>query len=599
MKSLQFSVKAGLLIVALSAASAPAQVVVQTITLQTGWNSVYLQIDPRPTDPSAVFAGTTVTSCWAYEPPPTAPLPTGGGPTSPASPGKAQWLVWLPASNPGSVANTLHVLTGSRVYLIEASAPGTYTLYGIPNGEATTWRRGFNLGGFRVRPEPNSQPTFSNYLAPSTALSNATIWSINSAQTPVQVTNLGTTRIGANQGYWVNATGNAEYDGPVRVDALTRRGIDFGKVGLTHQVTVENLSTTTRTVTLSHETTDTVFLPGVPDNAGDVPMTRLEYGSGGQPGQIFQHAEFGTYSANLDSATLQNGHPLRVVKLEVNRNGLPPAELDRAGNGADYQAAVKLIDNTGWQLLVPVSAQVLGSNNFGGGGNSLAGLWMGDVTINNVSWVTAPLSGDNDSTTPRPVKRPFIFRVIVHSAGSGVCKLLTEVTLLWQNGTPGDPNHQPPIPPTPGHYVLATPTCTVCDGLAAGSIVDGEPFARRLSTAAFSFSGDRTLTGSLGPGGVLSDTILIAANDRLNPFRHQYHPDHDGNQSGEVYDVTRNISLLFDSSMPPNFPSPGWGDKVLTGTYSENVVGINKDTIYATGTFELRKVSSVPTLNNE
>jgi hypothetical protein len=57
--------------------------------------------------------------------------------------------------------------------------------------------------------------------------------------------------------------------------------------------------------------------------------------------------------------------------------------------------------------------------------------------------------------------------------------------------------------------------------------------------------------------------------------------------------------------MPPN----GWGDRILTGTYNEKVVGLykadfdpdsenNPDGINSRGTFVLRRVSDVQMLND-
>jgi hypothetical protein len=100
-------------------------------------------------------------------------------------------------------------------------------------------------------------------------------------------------------------------------------------------------------------------------------------------------------------------------------------------------------------------------------------------------------SAETDNVSLRPTTTAFTFPILVHLSAGGEYTMLKEVALLWQ---PPNGDAQ-----TPGRYVLATPACdpTVCDALESGSVQDGEPFARRLGTAAFSFDGDLALSGAL------------------------------------------------------------------------------------------------------
>lgn len=45
--------------------------------------------------------------------------------------------------------------------------------------------------------------------------------------------------------------------------------------------------------------------------------------------------------------------------------------------------------------------------------------------------------------------------------------------------------------------------------------------------------------------------IPLSPDDRLNPFRQKYHPDHDGDAEGEVYEIVRQLTLTFDLAPPP------------------------------------------------
>ena len=121
-----------------------------------------------------------------------------------------------------------------------------------------------------------------------------------------------------------------------------------------------------------------------------------------------------------------------------------------------------------------------------------------------------------------------------------------------------------------------------------------------MSTAAYSIpsrdsldaDGDLAMTGDLGSS--LHKTLTIPAGYRLNPFMHRFHPDH---QAGQ--DVTREFHLAFAASPPPGLVTPGWGDRVMAGTYTETLRGLHRDPIDVRGEFELHRVSRIPTLNAE
>ena len=191
----------------------------------------------------------------------------------------------------------------------------------------------------------------------------------------------------------------------------------------------------------------------------------------------------------------------------------------------------------------------------------------------------------------RTTPAQFAFPILVHLSFDGVYKFLREVTLLWD---PGDPKLN-----LPAHFVLATPDClpAVCDALEAGSIQDGQPFARRMSTAAFSFNEDLTLSGGFGT--TLTGQTTLAPDDPLNPFRHLYHPDHDCDQLGECYEITRSFVFTFDTDPPPELARPSWGDSFLTGAYTESLEGLHKNPIPVAGRFQLQRVSTIATLNGQ
>jgi hypothetical protein len=129
--------------------------------------------------------------------------------------------------------------------------------------------------------------------------------------------------------------------------------------------------------------------------------------------------------------------------------------------------------------------------------------------------------------------------------------------------------------------------------------------ARRLVAAHMPL--DRALSvgsGSFALGTSLTRTITTPFDDPTSPFVHQYHPDHD-NQSGstalvsgqESYDLSRAVTFTFAASAPAGVPATGYGGSVIAGTYAETLSGLRKDSVSVTGTFTLRRVSELGSLN--
>ena len=102
-------------------------------------------------------------------------------------------------------------------------------------------------------------------------------------------------------------------------------------------------------------------------------------------------------------------------------------------------------------------------------------------------------------------------------------------------------------------------------------------------------------SGTLGSGKA-EWTFTHAYDDSVNPFVHQYHPDHDNRDAKlkplaagkeESYSVERTCTFTFS-----NAP----GSTSLSGTYSETLTGLNKVPIAVTGTFTMRRLSEIDTL---
>jgi hypothetical protein len=569
--------------------AANAQWVTETFNLQAGWNSVFLQVDPANNRADAVFVTTptdAIERVWTWR----VNQVRDGDALATRS---ADWQVWLPASDPNSIVNTLVGVRGGQVYLVKATAPATLTITGTPNGSKTEWVNGSNVAGLYV--DPSGPPTFDTYFAPSTTHASTDIFALQSDGSFNSVAT--SSNAGAGLGYWISTSGEGQYSGPIDVSSSTLRGLDYSNVIVELQVGLRNLSTNNRTVTLTGVESAPTPDPNLPANAGSLPLKLRQFTSDPNTPYTLETLDTSNPQTVQLGANGTDDDATQVLQLSVDRT---TASL--RNGGGQYQSLVQIRDGAGFLRTVPVSTVV----------DTLAGLYAGRVVVNQVAWVQAdarivtdadPNSGYEDSTvvdsdegpnadttTPRPTPAAFSFPVIIHFDGTSYT-FLSEVTLLYQP----DPND----PADPGRYVLATPSCgSACDALEPGSILDGEPFRRRISTANFSFVQDLPMAGSF-TSQLTVPTLTIDGDDPLNPFLHRYHPDHDGDRPGEVLTVTRDIS--FDFTCPPQpgeFPRPGLGDALLNGCYSETLTGLHKEPINVAGYFELSRLSTIDTLNN-
>jgi hypothetical protein len=387
-------------------------------------------------------------------------------------------------------------------------------------------------------------------------------------------------------------------------DRGSLRGIDFGQDLFEHDLELENLTGSSRTIAAGYVASWPVpaSAPPLPSLAGDVPLHWQEFHDAVPPDQAFQWPALG--SASWPLGAVNSADSRRTISLSVDRTGLAPATVDLEGLGSQYQGILRLTDGQGFRRWLGVRTQVM-SSAATAQGDPLAppGLYFGHVTVDKVAWVTAgarvwtnadpndPLlenNPDQDKFSLRPAPASFTFPVLIHLSAGGQYRLLPEITLLF---SPGDTKTQ-----TPGHYVLATPSCgSACDALLAGSIQDGQPFARRISSAAFALDSDLALAGDFASS--LAGQTTLPANHRLNPFHHRYHPDHDCNSAGECFDVGRSFTFSFASDPPAGQSPAGWGEMFLGGDYTETLTGLHRNPIQVAGRFDLRRVSNVPELN--
>lgn len=590
-----------------------AQWTTQTITLNPGWNAVFLEIQPEPASGDTVFAGIPVDSAWDWLR--AAPIPQFIQDANTLVPQNPEWATYFLPAHPKRFLRNLFDIRGGRPLLVNltGSASVQWTIRGRPVRPTGDWVPGtYNLTGFYV--QPGASISLTNYFAASTAHANRLVSSLNAAGTWAIIPN--STVIQRGKAYWVQTVGPSNYTGPMTVDLDRQGGIDFGTSMQEMDVTVGNASSSgNRTVTLRLLSSDAkpAGATNFPAVAGPVALSYRDFQTVSATDPLAPWVPMTGDIALVVPALSQ-----RVVRLSIRRS-------DLAGGGA-FASLLEVSESGGTRQLIPITAQkgstaapvpglAQGSAAPPPPSSTRSGLWAGAVKMDGVSWAgdvstnihqANPAFDGSDRTTPRAISSDFQFRVIFHVDAAGTTRLLQKVMQVWQNGTlVADPlNPGKFLPGTPGRYRLFTDE-DVAANYVGTNLRDGKLVARRISTPVFALHQPLAMSGAFGTNSV-SATVTTGYDDPLNPFKHSFHPEHDNWNASysqklpagvESFDISRDVRLDFTASNPFGPNSPQWGDTELGGNYFETVRGVHARPIYVKGKFTVVRVSDVSQLD--
>ena len=559
--------------------AAHAQWTTQTLSLEPGWNAIYLQVDPHVSDPAELFSDPAIKSVWYWNQyfssvqfiqDPANLLPDQDG-----------WLVYLP-DNPSM--STLGEIQGSHTYLIEVDANAADAISIPVIGRPIPARldcssQAYSLVGLPV--DPDNKPMFTDFFADSAAHQDLLrVYRLNTGTSAWQeVTALQVETIEPYTAYWIYAQTASDFFGPIELDLEQRRGLFYGEDVVEQTLTLRNAASYSKTLALELLPSDTPP-SGAPTLVGPVPLAYWKVELDESNGSLLSTWEPLPTSLQQELSAGETW----TLRLQVLRSSMSPTSETES-----YQSLLSITDGEGSQHLIPVSAKkpATASNT-----SARAGLWVGTATLNKVSEPNNP----NDPNLPVPTATEATLQLIIHVDANGTAKLLQQVTLMWKEATDD----------SPGRYVLVTDDSKL--NLYSGSALrDGQPIGRRISSVAFAFDSPQIMTGAFGTEPI-AVTLTVDKDAELNPFIHQYHPDHDNlsprydeslEAGKESFDLVRELSLTFQANDPEGLNLPGWGDTMVGGTYKETLTGIHRQDIYASGTFRLQHVSSVATLNDE
>jgi len=553
----------------LSALSAQAQWRTEMYTLKGGWNAIYLHGDATQ-DSIDNLLPVAVTEVWRWNPNPTQVQFTES-PLIPSE-GTPEWSVWkrgIPAQT------TLTQLTGQAAYLIKCS--GTVAnIYSAPLRQAhrlplTSWvRNGANLLGFPSRttsgvipPPVETYPLFTSYFAtfPAATAVNTRIYKYVGGDlgpsNPIQVFSPSTERLDRTQAYWFSAEVVGNFYAPMELSFTTLGGLTFGRTGSIITSRVRNRTSSAVTLTVAPVASDAAPL-STPGITAPVPVTRRSFNSG--LNQWTETPITAPYTEVIGpNATLE-------LNFGINRND---PSMTSAAAEAFFASFLRITDSSShMDVYVPASATK----------STLAGLWIGDITLTNVSstvsnrasaratltsgavsgisvsgtggygytsapvvTVAAPISGTT-ATATATVENGCVTSFTITSGGSGY-ERAPVITV------------EPPPPltgtGTPRPYALRAIMHIADDGTTRllskvfmGQLAtaphdvgictqqsllkaDALATAQRLVAAHMPLNQVIGGAGTVTVPGVLLRTIQVPYEDITNPFLHRYHPDHD------------------------------------------------------------------------
>lgn len=202
----------------------------QTITLNKGWNSVYVQVTPTNMNPSAVFANTPVSIVATY-------LAAGSSVEFIQDPGtipwkKDGWGVWYAPERPDAFLSSLAAVNGNRAYLIYSSRDYVLNLQGEVTFEPFRWKSdSFNFVGFSL--DEQSPPTFDKFFAGSPAHRPCKVYQLVNGEWTL-VANPVSSTMKSGEAYWIYCNGGSDYQGPLKTELVSGQSVIFPRSGESH-----------------------------------------------------------------------------------------------------------------------------------------------------------------------------------------------------------------------------------------------------------------------------------------------------------------------------------------------------------------------------
>ena len=542
----------------------------ETVVVSKGWNLVYVESTPDNAECEEFFADTPVVGAACYV--------VGAGSSTAQYDESGKEIVQAPVSYlqwiRGESSSTLQAILGGNVLLLYATNAATITFQGVPTAPKTTWHKVaasetnemLNVAGVSSAASNVSINAYFGEGPFGLSQSGRAIYAIGGEDTEEGPELLNAERssfgrpaaIRGGKAYALTATRAGNWPGVIGVQGS---GVAFASGDNYASVKVKNCGTT------NHEFRFSLVRSASGEELPPVSrrLPRVDAISAQEWTNVVEGAEW-TVALAPDEVTEQ------IFSLD----------RSRIAAGTEYGAILVVEDLGGSQMRVrlPVSAAAVPE----GGVAYPTGLWVGEIALTKVSGM--------DDAVPTPVEAGGTLRmnVMVHVDAAGTCRLLQRVAVgMDTNGAPRLFRELEDVP------------------------ADVES-PRRISTVMMSVD---TPVVAASAGSAFGDTAAFAwtvgAKARDNPFRHAWHPDHDGKKADysgdapsgddfsnyadpvkpELWSIPNRLVLSWHENGDPGLPVqfPYNADETTSGVVTWEVEGlIAKGPIKSVGTFTLQRV---------
>ena len=460
--------------------------IAETMTLAKGWNAIYLESTPTNAACADFFADAPVARVASYYSDAYSSTRQLADDGTEITQKPISYHVWVPGDE---LASTMTALVGGRVYMVYATNAWSKTFFGVPSAPRQTWRATSGDTGFMnlvgVSAEPDASIALKSYFGEGpfgtasgiayqiggTKTAAPTFLSLGLASSP---------KVHGGKAYALTATKDDSWPGVIGVQSDS---VSFGADANYASITVKNCGTTNHTFRFTMVRSDDWEAAGeeLPPISRTLP--RVDAISAQQ-------------YTNIDESVSW------TVTLAPNENTDQVFCLDRSRleAGKEY-GAILVIEDLGaskMRVRLPIAVAAAPADTVA----YPVGLWIGEIALTQVTWI--------DDTNSIPVKAGGTLKmsVMMHVDTNGTCRLLQRVAAgMDTNGTAR----------------LFKELANVPAEIEA---------PKRFSTVMMSV--DTPVVAAAG-GSAFGDeadfTWTIAPTARDNPFRHAWHPDHDGKKA--------------------------------------------------------------------
>ena len=490
-----------LIAAACAAAAAGAAHIEETMTLAKGWNAIYLESTPTNAVCDDFFAGAPVARVASYQSDAYSATRQFADDGTEITQKPLSYYVWVPGDE---TASTMGVLVGGHVYMVYATNAWSKTFYGVPAAPRQTWRNTSGDNGFMnlvgVSADPGVSVTVKSYFGegPFGTASGSAFQVAGTKTSAPSFLSLGvgsSPKVHGGKAYALTATKDGDWPGVIGF--LGSEFVDFGSNSFA-SVTLKNFGATNHTfrvkiIASADKENDKFF---VSDDSVPVPLLKRKVKD----------------EKGDESWTNVTEDAFWDVTLAAGATSVQNFSLDRARMtaGVTYAAVMQIEEQekTQMRVRIPVTAGEKTADDAA----FPTGLWAGYVQMEAVSSLT------ND--TPTAAAGKLKMNILVHVPKTGSPKLLQRVAA----------------------GVDAESKLRLFKELSSAKAVCGNP--RRLSTVMMSVDTPMVAASAHNTfGDQLQFDWTVAQAARDNPFRHAWHPDHDGKTADYSGDVASGDDL--------------------------------------------------------